>query len=1122
MPAFSPQNFRKTLLTAAVAAGTAAVPFSAEAATVEYWPLESSKSWNEDVTLSAQELPYGGVWLDRQSQKTTTTLDAGEHQISFQSTGIRIDGGNNDLVINASAVNFKGSTWDSRNPYTGILVANTARDTASENLPVSIEFSAPVSFSGSKALAVDIVNFPGMQDKQNKIGPLNVVLKFNQGLTISNSTGTIPLNWRRDADLEWSPVGTTFLAFLGDEGTEIRATNITLNDNAADLGVSSSASKFYISGTFSSHGFTGSSPLNIDGYDFYARNIEIDSVTSESGGTTFPVSTSSVLFRADRVTVTNVTGGAMTAAFFAEHQGAVNVDSLTVDAVASTSDWASGILMSQIYCSIPSSKVEISTAKVSNVKGVTRADGVYLESFYDKFTANAGASTFYPLSTNIGSLSVEGVAATGDTGTANGLYMTGVTLPVTVGDLSVASISAEGENGSAYGVRLESAALNITGNADITLEESVSGDYKGAFSGSPSEEELNVRNAAVRVDQAGAVAFSGEGTRRIDGAILVGGDAGSESNPASLSFSGGTTQIAGDIYVANGGQLTLDASGSDSFIRGQIDDYHDLGGDSSAVRTVNFLTGSRSMASASTAGSASVSLSKGASWTSYGRSFVKSLAFGEGGGSVDLSKSEGASLTAGTLSGSGTFVMRASPTPSRSNMLYATDLQKGSSSTIALVVDRSEVPNIEALKGVRLATTNGKASGWGDEFKAEMKDQGVTNVTFTLAKSDYVKGDAANTLYNGEGSGKGTYRPGVAFADSVFGEEGTNWYIEEATETEPVTPVTPDTPDTPDEPVTPVQPDNGKTKVELSDAGRAVLGAARSMYWNAVDMDRLVKRLGEARYAKGEDGLWLRVRYDTLETSSGRGDFKTSAATYQAGFDRAFSFSAGRALAGVAIDWRDADVDFKGLSGDGDTRRFGVKAYGTWLGESGAYVDLVAQWGRLSNSFDIVNGSGGRVKGDFDNHVAGFSVEAGHKLPLGGEGWFAEPQLQLQYLHVTDGNYSTTQGSRIAQDSFNSVLTRAGFRAGRSFGAQKASSVYVKADWIREWSGKQKIRAFDSTTRASGYDASIENKGSWYDAGAGFQVALGRNAFAFADAEYRFGNSLESAWSVNAGVRLSF
>ncbi|MDL2060242.1 autotransporter outer membrane beta-barrel domain-containing protein [Mesosutterella sp. AGMB02718] len=1087
-------------------------------------------------------LPYGGVWLDRQSQNTKTTLDSGTHRMDFQSTGIRVEGGNNDLVINASAVNLKGTTGDFANPYTGILVRNTAAGTDSEKTPVSISFNAPVLFEGT-GLALDILPNPGYNDKKRYIGYIEPVLHFNQGLTISHSTGGITLDDRRDLNSTPLPSTGTFLMYLG-WGSEVHATDITLEHNTAETAIRSYGI-IEVTGTLSIRDLTGI--IGIAVRDIKAKNIEVDTLNNTTPTMlAYGVGAGGAHYvDIDRMDIRNITGVSDTSGFFVEEQPDISVGSLTVDGITSTGASASGLALYTERSTLgDSNKLTFSSVQVANVKGVTRADGVILEDFSEEYWRDNGSSMvhYYPVPASFGSLSVKGVTATGENGKARGLYLNSIALPVSVGDLSVADISSEGANGAANGVQIRSATLNITGNADITIDESVSGDYKGAFSGAPSNDGLNIRSAAIRVVQAGSVAFSGEGTRRISGTILVGGDAGTESTPASLSFSGGTTQIAGDIYVANGGQLTLEASGSDSFIRGQIDDYHDLGGEASAARSVSFLTspgifyGSGSMVPASTAGSASVSLSKGAAWTAYGRSFVKSLAFGEGGGTVDLSKSEGASFTAGSLSGSGTFVMRASPTPSRGSMLYTTDLQKGSSNTIALVVDRSEVPNIEALKGVRLATTNGKAAGWGNEFKAEMKDQGVTNVTFSLAKSDYVKGDASNALYNGEGSGEGTYRPGVAFTDAAFGEEGTNWYIAEATETKPVTPDTPETPDTPDtpdtpatpdQPVAPVQPDNGgqtpeKPKVELSDAGRAVLGAARSLYWNAVDMDRLVKRLGEARHAKGDDGLWLRIRYDNLESSSGRGDFKSSAATYQAGFDRAFSFSAGRALAGLALDWRHADDDFKGLSGDGDTRRFGVKAYGTWLGVSGAYVDLVAQWGRLANSFNIVNGSGGRVKGDFDNHVLGFSAEAGHKLPLGAEGWFVEPELQLQYLHVTDGNYSTTQGSRIAQDSFNSVLSRAGFRAGRSFGAEKASSFYFKADWIREWSGKQKIRAFDSTTRASGYDASIENKGSWYDAGAGFQVALGRSAFAFADAEYRFGNSLESAWSVNAGVRLSF
>lgn len=305
-------------------------------------------------------------------------------------------------------------------------------------------------------------------------------------------------------------------------------------------------------------------------------------------------------------------------------------------------------------------------------------------------------------------------------------------------------------------------------------------------------------------------------------------------------------------------------------------------------------------------------------------------------------------------------------------------------------------------------------------------------------RSDYAADDAGSEAINGTGEGGGTYRPGNDCASDEYGSEGTNWYIADVTAEEAET------------------EDGGadgqaaKPVHTLSDAGRAVLGAARSLYWNAIDMDRLAKRLGEARHAKGDDGLWLRVRYDSVGTSSGRGDFDSSAATWQAGLDRAFSRSGGRLLAGAAVDWRDADVDFSGLTGDGDTRRFGVKAYATWLGESGAYADLVAQWGRLSNSFRIVSGSGTEVTGDFDSSVAGFSAEAGHKLSLGTGGWFAEPEVQLQYLHVSDGSYRTSQGSRIAQDSFDSVLSRAGVRAGRVFGAQKASSLYVKADWIRE------------------------------------------------------------------------
>ena len=82
------------------------------------------------------------------------------------------------------------------------------------------------------------------------------------------------------------------------------------------------------------------------------------------------------------------------------------------------------------------------------------------------------------------------------------------------------------------------------------------------------------------------------------------------------------------------------------------------------------------------------------------------------------------------------------------------------------------------------------------------------------------------------------------------------------------------------------------------------------------------------------------------------------------------------------MDYKDANVDFNTTAGEGNTDRFGFKAYGTWLGNNGAYVDLNAIWGVLSNSFDIVNGSGQRITANYDNHIMGASAETGHRFML--------------------------------------------------------------------------------------------------------------------------------------------
>ena len=147
-------------------------------------------------------------------------------------------------------------------------------------------------------------------------------------------------------------------------------------------------------------------------------------------------------------------------------------------------------------------------------------------------------------------------------------------------------------------------------------------------------------------------------------------------------------------------------------------------------------------------------------------------------------------------------------------------------------------------------------------------------------------------------------------------------------------------------------------------------------------------------------------------------------------------------MIGVALDYWESDSDFDGISGQGGTDRLGLTAYGTWLGESGAYVDVTAKWAQLSNDFDIVNSSGNTVSADYDNDVYSLGIESGHKFtPLKDKSWFVEPEVQLQYTHVTGAGYRTSQGSRLEQDSFDSVVTRVGFRLGRTSSESSKTSL---------------------------------------------------------------------------------
>lgn len=647
---------------------------------------------------------------------------------------------------------------------------------------------------------------------------------------------------------------------------------------------------------------------------------------------------------------------------------------------------------------------------------------------------------------------------------------------------------------------IKSFALRATGGAIITI----GGDESSVLTQDQSPVDNNIL---------------------IVGNIVAGKGGHEKAGHINIAASGSASGVYGDIFAGNNGEINLELSDG-AVLEGQLDDYHELAlteNDDRVFRNDAFFDENGKQLEITESGKISLTLDD-SKWITHGRSFVNEIQFGEKGGIIDLTQTPNGSISANTVSGQGTFrlVLGSNQLENvESDMLYVQNVSENTRFNLEVILG-DDVQHVTDLKDLRFATIK-NYEGKADELfsRVTIQDQGFNNWNLSIANEDFSSEDTDNERFNGTGSSLSD-KPGTKVVEEIYGdsESSKNYYIssfEEITKPEPE----PD-PEQPDSDPNPGQPGES-TGAELSNAGQAVIATARGTYWTAVEIDRLNNRLGDARYAKnGQEGIWIRLRRSSLGTDTGLGDFESDNMTYQLGYDHAIERNNGRFLIGTAFDYMDTDLDYRGIQGEGNTDRFGISIYGTWLADNGFYADLVGRWGRLDNDFNIVTSSGSRINADYDNNMWAASVELGHKLQ-NQAGMFLEPNVQLQYTLVTDAEYRTSQNTKVQQDNIHSLIARFGTRLGQSFGEKNNHVGYIKADVFREFLGEQKFFVQDATTiNANGDVLTIQNKGFWMDIGAGWQSQFGKNSYGFADLEYRFGNDLDKSWILNAGLRYEF
>ena len=578
--------------------------------------------------------------------------------------------------------------------------------------------------------------------------------------------------------------------------------------------------------------------------------------------------------------------------------------------------------------------------------------------------------------------------------------------------------------------------------------------------------------------------------------------------------------IQGNVLAANGGELTIDLGQGGTWY-GRADDYQDAGYGEEAEHKQDFYNPVFSN-EIKTGGTVNIIMGEGSKWYLTGQSWVSSLDVTQGNGNVviDMERfNEGThGLTISELKGEpgngvdATFVMDLDHNShSTSDMLYIKNATGKYDVVLNNVIDGMD--KISEDNVLRFATVHGGAS-----FNSvTMNDVGLYNLGFEIDHSEY---DTAavdeNKGYNDSGSNEegdyetiGTNKPGNENVEGFF--FGQDKDSEDNTQKIMLM-------DNADAAADPDSVQNWYiTKVlgeDISDGGKTVVNMSKVNYSNAVYMDRLNKRLGEARYINTEEdqGMWVRMRHDRIGKDN---EFRIMNTMYELGYDEKQECDNGERRVGAAIDYMDGSSEYTGVGGSGDVSRKGIWLYDTWLGDKGHYSDFVAKWGHLSNDFTLYRG-GDKITGDFSNNVYSISAEYGRKKDIGNN-WYFEPQVQLQYARVTDANYTTSQGTEVSLDAINSLIARAGFRLGKDLGER--STVYFKADLLHEFLGDQDIYATDGTGTM---DVTYGNEGTWCDIGFGFATAMSKTSYAYLDVETSLGNDYEETYQINAGLQWSF
>ena len=469
-----------------------------------------------------------------------------------------------------------------------------------------------------------------------------------------------------------------------------------------------------------------------------------------------------------------------------------------------------------------------------------------------------------------------------------------------------------------------------------------------------------------------------------------------------------------------------------------------------------------------------IALKNGAVWNVTGDSSLTNLA---NDAFVNLSDANrtGTGLTAQTLSGTGTMVMDldwnsnggAKEKTANSDYLTVTDSATG---TQALVSDKAAM-HLDAM-GVNDRLYFATLANSDAVFTSPITQRNVQKGHLY----DYIIGIDSETTTD-------TTDAADMMADRAAADTTTDWFFGTI----------------------------GYTESPLVETGRI---NSNIMYDLVTDVDTLNKRMGDVRNMNTDpDGWWARTTY----THQDRDSYSGHSNRFELGKDFVTARADGSTVhQGAVFTYLRSSDSFD--NGNGKYKRYSGSLYHTWLGNNGQYVDVVGRIGKLMGNSHTFLVNGDQSDSSFGTWYQQASVETGQTYDL-EDGWYFEPQAQLQYTHMNSKSYTSSDGIHHDLDSVNSFIGRLGFRLGQRINDK--TSWYVKGDILHEFSGDGGIM-LTSANGLERIDYNRDGKDTWYDLGAGLTAELSPASSLWFEFERKFSGTYSNDWELNGGISWKF